>query len=416
MLNVVAARRHGGHDGGVGDGGAVVTEQAAAEDGRDDQREIQAEAVCHVDADGQQDGHSAPGAADGEGDHGTDDEQQAGNQRGTEGAGGGFHNEGGGAQRTADAAHAPGHHDDGQDGAHLLDAAHEDIERLLEGHQLLLDDHDQAGDGGQQITGGQRDTDLGAGDVVGGPAPADEHGEDHDEQNDQGQQHVPHGDFLVVLHNDGVLGLHLLLGQTLQSQLLGARHGAEVLLAQGNDGDQNQRQDRVKLIGNGLHEGARVGAIDAYFLILGGDDVHDIHAPAGDGDQDTDGRGGGVQNVCELGAGDLQLVEHGTEDGPQDQAVAGVGEINGKAAQPAGELRADGLCQLVGDGAGECAGAAGFFHQCHEAADNGHQHNGLGIAAAGHVYEQVIAECGLQRRPGVAAGQDQAAAEQTDEQ
>ena len=54
--------------------------------------------------------------------------------------------------------------------------------------------------------------------------------------------------------------------------------------------------------------------------------------------------------------------------------------------------------------------------KCHEAADNGHQHNGLGIAAAGHVYEQVIAECGLQRRPGVAAGQDQAAAEQTDEQ
>ena len=251
---------------------------------------------------------------------------------------------------------------------------------------------------------------------MGGPAPADEHGENHDEQNDQGQQHVPHGDFLIVLHNDGVLGLHLLLGQTLQSQLLGASHGAEVLLAQGDDRNQDQRQDRVELIGNGLHEGARVGALDAYCLILGGDDVHDIHAPAGDGDQNADRRGGGVQNVGQLGTGDLQLVEHGAEDGPQDQAVAGVGEIDGQTAQPAGELCADGLCQLIGDGPGKGACAAGFFYQCHKAADDGHQDNGLGVAAAGHIHEQIVTERGLQRCPGVAVGQDQAAAEQTDEQ
>ena len=212
---------------------------------------------------------------------------------------------------------------------------------------------------------------------MGGPAPADEHGEDHDEQNDQGQQHVPHGDFLVVLHNDNVLGLHLLLGQTLQSQLLGASHGAEVLLAQGDNGDQHQRQDRVELIGNGLHEGARVGALDAYCLILGGDDVHDIHAPAGDGDQDADRGGGGVQNVGQLGAGDLQLVEHGAEDGPQDQAVAGVGEEDRQSAQPSRGLGRAAAVDLVGYGRRKGFGSSRGLDECHEATHKGHHDDGL---------------------------------------
>ena len=416
MVDVVGTGSHGRHDGGVGDRGAVVTKQGAAQHGSDHQRLGQLKAVSHSDADGQQDGHGAPGGADGEGDHRADQAEQGGHQSGAQNAVHSTDDEVGGAQGAADAAHAPSNNDNHQDGGHLLDTADEDVEGLLEGHQLLLNDHSAANDGGQQVAGGQGDTDLGAGNILGGEAPADEHGEDHDKQNDQRQQHVPHGDLLLLADQDlAVIGQFGSRGAFQLGTQLGLGHGTKVHLTDSQDRDQHQSQNGVELIGNALQEGSSVGGLNAQVAELSGNDVHDVHAPAGDGDQDAHGGGGGVQNVGQLRTGDSQLVEHGAEDGAQNQAVAGVGEVDGQAAQPGSDLSTDRLGKLGGDGLCKGAGAAGFFHQSYEAADDGHQHDGLCIAAAGHINEQIVAESDLQSSPGVTQRYDQAAAEQSDE-
>ena len=58
--------------------------------------------------------------------------------------------------------------------------------------------------------------------------------------------------------------------------------------AERHDWNQEKRKNGVELIGNRRHEGGGVRAVDAERFKLGRNNAHDIDAPAGDGNQNTD--------------------------------------------------------------------------------------------------------------------------------
>ena len=396
----------------------MIAKQGAGEHGGNGDGLRHTEAVGHIDAQRQQDSHGAPAGAGGKGDDSTDDKQQSGNQRRGQEADGAVHHELGGAQRRADGANAPSGDDDRQNTGHLLDAADPRIHHLSEGHDLLDDDHDGKHDGRQHIARGQCNTDLGAGDILAGEAPADEHDENGNEHHQQGDDHLPRRGLVGVLGlDDGLVGLQLSGGGTiLQSVGLEFGHGAEVPLTQCDEGDQHQRQNSIELVGDGLYKGTGIAGLDAQIFKLRGDDAHDVHAPAGNGDQDAHRGGGGVQNVGQLGTGNPQPVEDGAEDGPQDQAVAGVGEEDRQSAQPSRGLGRAAAVDLVGYGRRKGFGSSRSLDECHEATHKGHHDDGLCVGRAGHVHKQVIAEHDLHGIPGVPASSDETAYKQASHQ
>lgn len=98
-----------------------------------------------------------------------------------------------------------------------------------------------------------------------------------------------------------------------------------------------------------------------------------IYAPRGDGHQHADRGGGGVQQVGQLGAGDLEAVGHRTADGPHRQAVEEVIDEEGKdhhAGQRLGPLAGLGA---LGGPLGEGPGRTGNAHQADEAAQQQHE-------------------------------------------
>ena len=67
VVHVVGGRGHGGDDGGVGDGGAVVAEDAPAQDRRQVKGQVPVHRRRQRDGDRHHQGKGTPGGAGGEG-------------------------------------------------------------------------------------------------------------------------------------------------------------------------------------------------------------------------------------------------------------------------------------------------------------------------------------------------------------
>ena len=142
-------------------------------------------------------------------------------------------------------------------------------------------------------------------------------------------------------------------------------HGAVILGHQGRAEHHHQRQQRVEVIGDRLHEQGE--AVDR-----GGVLVRDVGGhgggPRADGRDDADGRGGGVDHVGQLGAGHLEPVGNGHHDGAHRQAVEVVVQKDQAAQHGGHHQRAFLGLDPAGGPVAEGAGAAGAGKQDHDGA------------------------------------------------
>ena len=139
------------------------------------------------------------------------------------------------------------------------------------------------------------------------------HGEE--DQAADGQEHVDEA-ALGAGAQFGLFGVHVAQFALLGAQF-GLAHGAEVEVAQADHDHHDDGEQGVEVVGDGGHEGGKIA-----FKGAGGFQVA-AHGggPAGDGRDDADGGGGGVDDVGQLGAGDLVAVRHRAHDRAHGEAV-----------------------------------------------------------------------------------------------
>ena len=104
-----------------------------------------------------------------------------------------------------------------------------------------------------------------------------------------------------------------------------------------------------------------------------GHQAHDVHAPANEGHEDRNGGGGGVQNQGKAGPQQPGAVEQGSEDRPENERRAQIGEEDHEAPAVGPELKLARTFQASDRAFGEGLGPAGALQQRHEAADHREQ-------------------------------------------
>ena len=190
------------------------------------------------------------------------------------------------------------------------------------------------------------------------------------------------------------------------------QHGAIVNVQHGDDDDHQQGQQAVVVPGDLLQE--QLNAVDAGGLHIAGNGG----GPGGHRGDHADGSRGGVDQVRQLGTGDLVGLGDGTHNGAHGQAVEVVVHEDQHAQQHGQQLRAAaGVNGLLGPAA-EGLGAAALVHQVHHDAQGDQEHDNTHVAAVSqHGDDTVIgthqghdgipgSELGVQQRA------DQAAQEQ----
>ena len=176
------------------------------------------------------------------------------------------------------------------------------------------------------------------------------------------------------------------------------QHGTVVNVQQGGDDDHHQRQDAVVVEGDLAQEHADSGAGEAvgYVGCNGG-------GPRGHGSQHTNGSGGGIDDVGQLGAGDLVALRHGTHHGAHGQAVEIVVDEDQHAQQHGQQLcGAPGLYGLGGP-ASEGLRSAALVHQIHHDAQRHQKDDDAHVAAVGQHGDDAVV-CAHQRHNGVPWG------------
>ena len=171
--------------------------------------------------------------------------------------------------------------------------------------------------------------------------------------------------FLVVIRaGEGALGggeqVVLDLGIVLVLE-----HGAVVDVQQGGDNDHHQGQDAVIVEGDLAQEHADTGAGEAVGHI-----GRDSGGPGGHRRQHAHGGRSGVDNIGQLGAGNLVALGDGTHHGAHGQAVEVVVDEDQHAQEHGHQLRAGAGLHGLGSPAAEGCGAAGLVHQVHHDAQN----------------------------------------------
>ena len=432
MVQVIAVCAGRSHDGGVGDGGAVVAHNAAGAgrrqtDGAQDGVGVEVE---HLDHDGGHDADGAPGGTGGEADGRADDEDHGGQELGQlPRAGHGVDHEVGGVHAvTGQAAQRPGKRQDQDGGDHLDEAVGHRLEGLLKADgapQPEVDEREhqsQHGADGQARAGGgvgeraHEVVEILAGVIVvaAGVDQADDAGDD---QNHHGQQQIQHGGLalgaglVVVSAGEGTLGsgeqVVLHLGVVLMGQ-----HGTVVDVQDGDDHDHQQGQQAVVVPGDLPDE--HLDAADGVRVDVAGHGG----SPGGHGSDHADGSGRGVDDVGQLGAGDVMALGDGTHHGANGQAVEVVVDEDQHAQQHGHQLCARTGMYGLGGPAAERLGAAGLVHQVHHDAQHHQEHDDGDVARIGHGGDDaVIAFHQLhQRLPGLEVADQQSAYQAAQEQ
>ena len=182
-------------------------------------------------------------------------------------------------------------------------------------------------------------------------------------------------------------------------------HGAKVDVQSGGQEHHDQGQDGVEVVGDGLNEqGEAIVAVN---------DAGNGSSPGGNGHHDADGSRDSIAHVSQLGAGDLVGVGDGTHNVTNSQVVEVV--VNAQHdAQEAGSDQSTrlGLDVLAGPVA-VSFGATGADHQSNDGAQDDQEDHDTQVA--GDLFMQDSEEM-LNRNDGIAAGVQQSADDDTDEQ
>ena len=236
-----------------------------------------------------------------------------------------------------------------------------------------------------------------------------------DDQNDHGNQQIQHGGvllaFLIIVGaGEGTLGGGEQIVLDLSIVLMG-QHGTVVNVQDGGDDDHHQRQDAVVVEGDLAQEHADTGAGEAIgYVGCNGS------GPRGHGSQHTDGSGGGIDDVSQLGAGDLVALRHGTHHGAHGQAVEIVVDEDQHAQQHGQQLRTGaGLHGLLGPAA-EGSGTAGLVHQVHHDAQDDQEDQDGDVDGVDHADALTGADEIHDHLPGLEVGQQQGGCHAAQEQ
>ena len=180
------------------------------------------------------------------------------------------------------------------------------------------------------------------------------------------------------------------------------QHGTVVNVQQGGDDDHHQRQDAVVVEGDLAQEHADTGAGEAVgYVGCNGS------GPRGHGSQHTNGSGGGIDDVSQLGTGDLVALRHGTHHGAHGQAVEIVVDEDQHAQQHGQQLRTGaGLHGLLGPAA-EGSGTAGLVHQVHHDAQDDQEDQDGDVDGVDHADALTGADEIHDHLPGLEVGQQQ---------
>ena len=190
------------------------------------------------------------------------------------------------------------------------------------------------------------------------------------------------------------------------------QHGAVVDVQDGDDNDHQQGQQAVVVPGDLGHK--QLDAVD----VVGLDVARNGGSPGGHGGDHADGSGRGVDDVGQLGTGDLVGLGDGTHNGAHGQAVEVVVDEDQHAQQHGHQLcAAAGLHGFLGPAA-EGLGAAGLVHQVDHDAQDDQEHDDGDVAGVGNGGDDaVIALHQLhQRLPGGEVADQQRAHQAAQEQ
>ena len=351
---MVAGGAQRGEHRGVGNGGAMVAEQTAADNGAhsgvDQRTQLTAgEGVGHGNGDGNADGEGAPGGAGEEGDHRARDEGHRQEQGGGHPALADAQQEVGCAHGLGDGVDAVGQSQNEGGGHDALHALHGGVHQI--GHTLehladaQLDGHIDHGD-----DEALQDLHAALGDV--GP-------DGGGYQKNDGDQEVQHdvGLYITVVVLLQLLQLGAHHGNGAVTQQLAGGAGALLCLAHGPEvgedlqcGEQcdEYHQNRVEVKGDGAD-------VDAHALLVRGHRAAQIRhqtghigAPCHEGHQGTHGGAGGVKDKGQLLSGYAHLIRQRTHDHAAQQGAHVV--VDGEQAdEPGGHLHAAGGFHLAGD-------------------------------------------------------------------
>ena len=350
VFDMRTGRAGAGQNGGVRNGRTVVAEDAARKGGgQGDQHQaaVGVDDLRHGHDNGDQDAEGSPGSAGGEAEEARQNEDDGGEKAAGKAAVG-FHkrlDEDRGLQQVpADAADGPGQHKNGVGGHHGLHALHAAVHEGLErqdtaGHKLD-EGHEQGRKGGERQSRSRRAVAEGGreGVIRGIAAPVaaiEEQGHDgKDDEGGNGDQHVEnmaaHAGFrLLVLIVLLVAFAHV---AGLSAQLRFA-HGAEVEVAGADQHHHDDGEQRVEIPGNGRHKGCQIAFKSPCCLQIAADGC----GPAGDGRDDADGSGRGVDDIGQLGTGDFITVRYRAHDGAYGKAVEIVVNKDERAKGACGE-------------------------------------------------------------------------------
>ena len=189
------------------------------------------------------------------------------------------------------------------------------------------------------------------------------------------------------------------------------QHRAVVDVEYGDDDDHHQSQDAVIVPGDLAEEHGDAGAGEAIGHIgrNGG-------GPGGHGSEHAHGRGSGVDDVGQLGAGNVVALGDGTHNSAHGQAVEIVVDEDQHAQQHGHQLRAHaGLHGLLGPAA-KRGRAAGLVHQVHHDAQDDQEDQDGDVDGVDHTHAVASADEVHHRLPGSEVSQQQRADQAAQEQ
>ena len=387
--HVVAGGAGGGEDGGIGDGGALVAEQTAADDRANHKRNGNIKGNGHGEGDGHHNGPHTPGGAGCKGNERAKQEHKGRNQAGSQVVLYNVDQELAGAHAFDDGTQRPGTHQYEGDGNELGHAVDKGVKGLGHAEQLGAHTHNtgahRAAHKGD--ADGQRNVRVAEAlhqpivDQIAGPENGGKEGTKQEEDRDN---KVPHGELIAL----GQLIFHLRYQgldpvaqqfSGLPSPLFFLVHRPEVQTEGGDDQNGDHGKYAVQVKGEHIQPDAPLAALNAGSQQFCGNQAGDEGAVAADGRQGSQVTTHRVQDIGQLCPGNTHHVGHGPHNGTQHKAGLRVAENEGAQA---GDYLAlfggiDDFCHL----GGKCLRGAGGAQHGDHAAGEGNQDDQRRVSA-----------------------------------
>ena len=395
VVDVLDLRPGGGHNRGVGNGGAVVAADGTRQAGRNADNHEGVIVGENRGDNGNQDAERAPGGTGGEGQYAGDEENHGGEHT-VEVVGGPGHGVAHELRRAelvvGHGLQADGERQDDNGRTHRVEAlghtGHSFLEVQAAAEEDVADDDDHGDNAapreahkGVGIAECADDVPL----VVGSAPPvcpeeaADvEHAERAgDNQEHNRDEQVNHAAPVIFFVLRGTRKAAQISGA--DSLFLKAAHGAVVEPQQNQQDDKQERQQGVEVVGNGADE--EFEAANAGIELLCG--AGHRRRPRGYRRNHAHRRGGRVNQVGEFRPANAVPVGDGSHDRADGQAIKIVVDENQDTQQEGRQLRADAGADILFGPAPERGGASGGVHECHDDAQQDEEDKDSGVGLHG---------------------------------